>query len=80
MTLPSDCPTPLIPTNVGATNVIVYCSGALTAQKTIAAATSQSPGFSALRINAAGTGYELILTRNAQAYQYAYITLQYFAQ
>jgi hypothetical protein len=80
MTLPSDCPTPLIPTNVGATHVIVYCSGALTAQKTVAAATSQSAGFSALRINAAGTGYELILTRNSQAYQYAYITLQYFAQ
>jgi hypothetical protein len=80
MTLPSDCPTPLIPTNVGATHVIVYCSGALTAQKTVAAATSQSPGFSALRINAAGTGYELILTRNSQSYQYAYITLQYFAQ
>ena len=80
MTFPSDCPAPLIPTNVGATNVIVYCSGALTTLKTIAAATSQSPGFSALRINAANNGYELILTRNSQAYQYAYITLQYFAQ
>lgn len=80
LTLPSDCPTPLVPTNVAATNVIVYGSGTLSGAKTLATSATINPGFAGLRVNAAGSGYELIINRNSSAYQYAYITLQYFAQ
>jgi hypothetical protein len=80
LTLPTDCPTPLVPTNVAATNVIVYGSGALSGAKTLATPTTLTPGFAGLRVNAAGTGYELIINRNSSAYQYAYIIVQYFAQ
>lgn len=80
MTLPSDCPAPVVPTNVGATHIIVYASGALSGGKTLSTPTTISPGFAGLRVNAAGTGYELIVNRNSSAYQYAYITVQYFAQ
>ena len=77
MNLPSDCPTPVVPTNAGATHVIVYGSGAINGAKT--AATS-STSYAALRVNAANNGYELIVNRGSSAYQYAFINIQYFAQ
>ena len=76
MNLPSDCPSPIVPTNVGATNVIVYGSGAINGGKTAAIS---STSYAALRVNAAATGYELIVNRGSSAYQYAYINIQYFA-
>ena len=77
--LPSDCPTPEIPSGIGAANdVISYGSGMLTTNlNTTSSATAVL--FSALRVNPTATGYEIAIPRASANYRYAYATIQYFA-
>ena len=78
--LPSDCPTPEVPSGIGAANdVISYGIGMLTTNlNTTSSATAVL--FSALRVNPTATGYEIAIPRASANYRYAYATIQYFAQ
>lgn len=72
--LPSDCPTPELPTAVSATgDVIVYGTGTLSANRAIVGAM----GIMALRIKSSGV-YELAVTRTGASFNKAYYSIQYF--
>jgi hypothetical protein len=80
MTLPADCPTPASPTGVtAASEVISYGSGILSGAKTLASFATINAGASAIRRNSANNGYDVVVTRSSSAYQYVYLTIQYFA-
>jgi len=72
--LPSDCPTPELPTAVSATgDVIVYGTGTLSANRAIVGAM----GIMALRIKSSGV-YEVVVTRTGASFNKAYYSIQYF--
>jgi len=72
--LPSDCPTPELPTAVSATgDVIVYGTGTLSANRAIVGAM----GITALRIKSSGV-YEVVVTRTGASFNKAYYSIQYF--
>jgi len=82
-TLPSDCPTPEIPTGSTANGSFLYeGSGTLaTGITTAGMGTVIAGGISELKINAGGTGYEINIYRAATSgYITARATIQYFAQ
>jgi hypothetical protein len=71
--LPSDCPTPEIPTAAGSTgDVIVYGTGTMSASRSIVGAM----GIMALRIKSSGV-YELVVTRTGASFNKAYYSVQY---
>jgi len=81
--LPSDCPTPEIPSGSTANGSFLYIgSGSLATAITAAGmGTSIAGGMSELKINAGGTGYEINIYRAAvSGYITARATIQYFAQ
>jgi len=81
--LPSDCPTPEIPTGSTANSSYLYIgSGSLATAITAAGmGTSIAGGMSELKINSGGTGYEINIYRAAASgYITARATIQYFAQ
>jgi len=80
--LPSDCPTPEIPTGSTANSSYLYIgSGTLsTAVTTGGMSPTINGGISELRINSGGTGYEILISRFAAGYSTARATIQYFAQ
>jgi hypothetical protein len=74
--LPSTAPTPALPTSVIAANeVINYGSGMMIGSKVVA---TSNAAFCALRRNSTNTASEIVITRTAAAYRYAYVTIQYF--
>lgn len=71
--LPSDCPTPEIPTAAGSTgDVIVYGTGTMSASRSIVGAM----GIMALRTKSSGV-YELAVTRTGASFNKAYYSVQY---
>ena len=76
--LPSTAPLPALPTSVSvALDIINYGTGVITTSKNLP--TTNLP-YCALRIKSVGTPnvYEVVVTRGAAAYRYAYATIQYF--
>ena len=76
--LPSTATIPALPTSVSAAlDIINYGTGVITPNKNLP--TTNLP-YCALRIKSVGTPnvYEVVVTRGAAAYRYAYITIQYF--
>lgn len=75
--LPSDCPTPELPSGVStAGDVINYGSGMLASNRNIPATPTAT--YSALRIKSTGV-YEINIGRaTGAAHKYAYATIQYF--
>ena len=76
--LPSTAPLPALPTSVSAAlDIINYGTGVITTSKNLP--TTNLP-YCALRIKSVGTPnvYEVVVTRGAAAYRYAYVTIQYF--
>ena len=80
--LPSDCPTPEIPTGSTANNSYLYEGSGTLATAIISAghSTTVGGGISELRINSAGTGYEIWIYRLSGAFITARATIQYYAQ
>ena len=80
--LPSDCPTPEIPTGSTANSSYLYIgSGTLSTAVTAGGISGTiNGGISELRINSGGTGYEILISRFAAGYATARATIQYFAQ
>ena len=76
--LPSTAPLPALPTSVSAAlDIINYGTGVITTSKNLP---STNLPYCALRIKSVGTPnvYEVVVTRGAAAYRYAYATIQYF--
>ena len=80
--LPTDLPTPEIPTGSSANGSFLYeGSGTLSTAITTGGMTSAiNGGISELKINSGGTGYEVQIYRTAGAYLTARATIQYYAQ
>jgi len=80
-TLPTDCPTPEIPTGSSANGSFLYeGSGTLsTAVVNAGMSATINGGISELKINSGGTGYEIQIYRFAAAYATARATIQYYA-
>lgn len=75
MDLPSDCPTPSVPTGIsGASRVIYYGSGNLTGNDLLGLSASRA----GMIINSAQTGYQLVVASSSSTYKTASITIQYF--
>jgi len=75
--LPSDCPSPELPSGVSANaDVISYGSGMLSANRNVPAAPTAA--YSCIRIKSSGV-YEINIGRGtAASHRYAYATIQYF--
>lgn len=79
--LPSDCPTPQLPTGVsGASANISFGTGWLLTSNTSLPGTGTFQNVAVLRINAANNGYDIITNKGGGAYNVVHITLNYFAQ
>jgi archaellum component FlaF (FlaF/FlaG flagellin family) len=75
MTLPSDCPTPLIPSSMNsALRILYYGSGNITSNYQIGGGASRA----GLRLNAANTGYELTIIAASLSAVSASINIQYY--
>jgi len=76
LTLPADCPAPVSPTGrFGASNILYPASGHLLSAGNSASLISP---FSALRVNAAATGYEIFIAQSSINCIWASVTVQYF--
>ena len=75
--LPSDCPTPLVPSGLGsAGHVLYYGSGNLQAIGTVPA--TPVAVVACLRLNLGGGGYDLYIQRSSGGHSVGYITVTYF--
>lgn len=75
--LPSTAPTPAVPSSATTTgDVINYGTGMIISAKGVATTTAS---FCALRLKSTAPNvFEVVVSRSAAAYRYAYITIQYF--
>ena len=75
--LPSDCPTPLIPSGLGSGgHVLYYGSGTL---QTVGIVPATPVAVTAcLRLNLGGGGYDLYIQRSSGGHSVGYITVTYF--
>ena len=75
--LPSDCPTPLVPSGLGsAGHVLYYGTGNLQAIGTVPA--TPVAVVACLRLNLGGGGYDLYIQRSSGGHSVGYITVTYF--
>jgi hypothetical protein len=81
MSLPSGMPTPSLPSGVGGANATInYGSGMLTSTQDVAILTSIGMGFSALVVNSANNGHNIIVSRSSAGSNYRYVSaiIQYY--
>jgi hypothetical protein len=80
ISLPSDCPTPELPTGLsGADRILGFCTGFLVTS-TNTNPTTAGATVSNFKINSANNGYEFYLVRASASIIAAYLTVSYFAQ
>jgi len=80
ISLPSDCPTPELPTGLsGADRILGFCTGFLVTS-TNSNPTTAGATVANFKINSANNGYEFYLVRGSASIIAAYLTVSYFAQ
>jgi len=80
-TLPSDCPSPEIPTGLNAASTILFpVTGYLFTSPTTPTPTTAAATIGYLRTNASNNGFEIVLLRGSGSVAAAYILVNYFAQ
>jgi hypothetical protein len=80
-TLPSDCPSPEIPTGLNAASTILFpVTGYLFTSPTTPTPTTAAATIGYLRTNASNNGFEIVLLRGSGSVAAAYIIVNYFAQ
>jgi hypothetical protein len=79
-TLPSDCPTPEVPTGLSGASSILYPATGYLFTSTTTLPTTAASTIAFLRINSSNNGYEIVLIRASGSVNSAYILLNYYAQ
>lgn len=79
MPLPTDCPAPLVPSGFTGASNLLYIGNAY-AQGTLNTFGAGTTARSVIRVNAASTGFEVVMATSSTAFKGGWITIQYWAQ